>query len=318
MTMKEEMINLSELEELKESYQIMNEKLESQEIITPDQIRAATEQKVEYLETELKTIFIWGYIISFPLLILLFYFTYGLSTTALIISGTYCLVNAGISAFILRRVRRKDLVALDLNTLITREKRYRKAFLIMLALTEVFWIAFAFLFMTTSFGIILMVTLVLMTIPRYYHSFIKAYKDGLQGRIEEQPSLLGRIGKIIGFTVLGIMILAMVAFSVLYIIAFFKTYQEIGFKDYAWVNYLYGLIGLGFTVSLITMLFETTGKNKGNRPSTFTIVLFSVSIILYIATFVIDYIRTGVFDKSGLFIIIVPIMLLTNFLKKKE
>ena len=57
--MKEEMINLSELEELKESYQIMNEKLESQEIITPDQIRAATEQKVEYLETELKTIFIY-------------------------------------------------------------------------------------------------------------------------------------------------------------------------------------------------------------------------------------------------------------------
>ena len=316
--MKEEMINLSELEQLKESYQIMNEKLESQEIITPDQIRAATEQKVEYLETELKTILIWGFIIAFPLLILFFHITRGLSTCALITSGTYCLVNAAVSAFILRRVRRKDLVALDLNTLIAREKRYRKAFLIMLALTEVFWIAFAFLFMTTSFGIILMVILVLMTIPRYYHSFIKAYKDGLQGRIEEQPSLLGRIGKIIGFTVLGIMILAMVAFSVLYIIAFFKTYQEIGFKDYAWVYYLYAPIVLGFTVSLITMLFETTGKNKGHRPSTFTIVLFSVSIILYIATFVIDYIRTGVFDKSGLFIIIVPIMLLTNFLKKKE
>ena len=148
--MNKEMTNLSELEELKESYQIMNEKLESQEIITPDQIRSATEKKVEYLETELKTIFTWGYIISFPLLILLFYFTFGLSTSALITAGSYCLVNAAVSAFILRKVRRKDLVALDLNTLMAREKKYRKAFLIMLALTELFWVAFVFSFMTTS------------------------------------------------------------------------------------------------------------------------------------------------------------------------
>lgn len=316
--MKEEKINLMELEELKESYQIMNEKLESQEIISIDQIRAATEQKVEYLETELKTIFIWGYIISFPLLILLFYFTFGLSTGALITAGTYCLVNAAVSAFILRRVRRKDLVALDLNVLMEREKRYRKTFLIMLALTEVFWVAFAFTFMTTALGIIMLVILMLITVPRYYHSFVKAYKDGLQGKIEEQPSLLGRIGKIVGFTVLGILILALVAFAVLYIIAFFKTYQEIGFKDFAWVNYLYGLIALGFTVALITMLFETTGKNKGHRPSTFTIVLFSVSIFLYVASYILDYFRNGVFDKSCLFMIAVSVVVISNFFKRKE
>ena len=316
--MKEEMINLSELEQLKESYQIMNEKLESQEIITPDQIRAATEQKVEYLETELKTILIWGFIIAFPLLTLFFHITRGLSTCALITSGTYCLVNAAVSAFILRRVRRKDLVKLDLNTLMAREKKYRKTFLIMLLLSEVFWVAFAFIFMTNSMGIILLVILVLMTIPRYYHSFVKAYKEGLQGKIEEQPSLLGRIGKIVGFTVLGIMILALVAFSVLYIIAFFKTYQEIGFKDYAWVNYLYGFIVLGFTVSLITILFETTGKNKGHKPSTFTKVLFSVSIALYVATYLLDYIRTGAFDKSGIFMIVVSIIIISNFIKRKE
>ena len=316
--MKEEMINLSELEQLKKSYQIMNEKLESQEIITPDQIRAATEQKVEYLETELKTILIWGFIIAFPLLILFFHITRGLSTCALITSGTYCLVNAAVSAFILRRVRRKDLVKLDLNTLMAREKKYRKTYLIMLLLSEVFWVAFAFIFMTNSMGIILLVILVLMTIPRYYHSFVKAYKEGLQGKIEEQPSLLGRIGKIVGFTVLGIMILALVAFSVLYIIAFFKTYPEIGFKDFAWVKYLYGLPAIGLTVSLITMIFETTGKNKGHKPSTFTTVVFSASILIYIAIYILEYFRTGVFDKSCVFMVVVSIMLISNFLKRKE
>ena len=311
--MKEEKINLSELEELKESYQIMNEKLESQEIITPDQIRAATEQKVEYLETELKTILIWGFIVAFPLLILFFHISYGLSTCALIISGAYCLVNAVVSAFMLRRIRRKDMAALDLSTLMTRERRYRKTFLIMLVLSEVFWVAFSFIFMTNSLGIILLVILILMTVPRYYHSFVKAYKEGLQGKIEEQPSLLGRIGKIVGFTVLGIMILAMGAFAVLYIISFFK----IGFENIEWTNYLNLFIALGFTISLIKLVFETTGKNKGHKPSIFTIVLFSLTILLFFTSNIINYSK-GVFDLDIIFMMAVSVMLIIGFIRRRK
>ncbi len=311
--MKEEKINLSELEELKESYQIMNEKLESQEIITPDQIRAATEQKVEYLETELKTILIWGFIVAFPLLILFFHISYGLSTCALIISGAYCLVNAVVSAFMLRRIRRKDMAALDLSTLMTRERRYRKTFLIMLVLSEVFWVAFSFIFMTNSLGIILLVILILMTVPRYYHSFVKAYKEGLQGKIEEQPSLLGRIGKIVGFTVLGIMILAMGAFAVLYIISFFK----IGFENIEWTNYLNLFVALGFTISLIKLVFETTGKNKEHKPSIFTIVLFSLTILLFFTSNIINYSK-GVFDLDIIFMMAVSVMLIIGFIRRRK
>jgi hypothetical protein len=311
--MKEEKINLSELEELKESYQIMNEKLESQEIITPDQIRAATEQKVEYLETELKTILIWGFIVAFPLLILFFHISYGLSTCALIISGAYCLVNAVVSAFMLRRIRRKDMAALDLSTLMTRERRYRKTFLIMLVLSEVFWVAFSFIFMTNSLGIIMLVILILMTVPRYYHSFVKAYKEGLQGKIEEQPSLLGRIGKIVGYTVLGIMILAMGAFAVLYIISFFK----IGFENIEWTNYLNLFVALGFTISLIKLVFETTGKNKGHKPSIFTIVLFSLTILLFFTSNIINYSK-GVFDLDIIFMMAVSVMLIIGFIRKRK
>lgn len=311
--MKEEKINLSELEELKESYQIMNEKLESQEIITPDQIRAATEQKVEYLETELKTILIWGFIVAFPLLILFFHISYGLSTCALIISGSYCLVNAVVSAFMLRRIRRKDMAALDLSTLMTRERRYRKTFLIMLVLSEVFWVAFSFIFMTNSLGIILLVILILMTVPRYYHSFVKAYKEGLQGKIEEQPSLLGRIGKIVGFTVLGIMILAMGAFAVLYIISFFK----IGFENIEWTNYLNLFVALGFAISLIKLVFETTGKNKGHKPSIFTIVLFSLTILLFFTSNIINYSK-GVFDMDIIFMMAVSVMLIIGFIRRRK
>lgn len=311
--MKEEKINLSELEELKESYQIMNEKLESQEIITPDQIRAATEQKVEYLETELKTILIWGFIVAFPLLILFFHISYGLSTCALIISGAYCLVNAVVSAFMLRRIRRKDMAALDLSTLMTRERRYRKTFLIMLVLSEVFWVAFSFIFMTNSLGIILLVILILMTVPRYYHSFVKAYKEGLQGKIEEQPSLLGRIGKIVGFTVLGIMILAMGAFAVLYIISFFK----IGFENIEWTNYLNLFVALGFTISLIKLVFETTGKNKGHKPSIFTIVLFSLTILLFFTSNIINYSK-GVFDLDIIIMMAVSVMLIIGFIRRRK
>jgi hypothetical protein len=316
--MREEKINLSELEELKESYQIMNDKLESQEIITPDRIRAATEEKVGLLETELKTWLLWGCVIAFPFMILWFHLLRGLSNTAIITAGVFCLADIITTALLLRNVKRKDMATLDLNTLMTRERRNRKTFLIMMAITELFWVVFAFAFLSGFMGYLLVGILVLQTIPRYYHSFVKAYKDGLQGKIEETPTLLGRIGKVVGWIVLGIMILAMVAFGVLYIIAFFKTYDEIGFDDYAWVNYLNGVIAIGFTVSLIKLIIETSGKNKGHKPSTFTIVVFGISLLLFIAKTVFDSVTTGVFDHSFLALALIMVMAMYGFIKRKQ
>ena len=40
--MTNENIKLEELEELRETFQLMDEKLDSQEIVTPEQIREAT------------------------------------------------------------------------------------------------------------------------------------------------------------------------------------------------------------------------------------------------------------------------------------
>ena len=44
--MTSENIKIDELEEFKDTIRLMDEKLDSQEIVTPDQIRAATMEKV--------------------------------------------------------------------------------------------------------------------------------------------------------------------------------------------------------------------------------------------------------------------------------
>ena len=67
--MTSENIKIDELEEFKDTLRLVDEKLDSQEIVTPDQIRAATMEKVGLLETELKQLMILGCVVGFPLLI---------------------------------------------------------------------------------------------------------------------------------------------------------------------------------------------------------------------------------------------------------
>ncbi len=109
------------------------------------------------------------------------------------------------------------------------------------------------------------------------------------------------------------MILALGAFAVLYIISFFK----IGFENIEWTNYLNLFVALGFTISLIKLVFETTGKNKGHKPSIFTIVLFSLTILLFFTSNIINYSK-GVFDKDIIFMMAVSVMLIISFIRMRK
>ena len=66
--MNEDNMNLNELEELRESYHLMDEKLDGQEIVTPEQIRVVIEKKVTLLKSGLMHFLIWIYVIGFPLI----------------------------------------------------------------------------------------------------------------------------------------------------------------------------------------------------------------------------------------------------------
>jgi hypothetical protein len=221
--MNEDNMNLNELEELRESYHLMDEKLDGQEIVTPEQIRVVIEKKVTLLKSGLMHFLIWIYVIGFPLITVVIHFTSGLSNLALWIVGIYTLVGIGINVFLLCKVSRKDFVELDLSTLMHREKRYRRIYLSLLVITYVFWLVFAFVFVSITYGIILIVFLLLLDIPRFYQKLVQSFKTGLQEKYETTPTLLGRIGKIVLIAVIILCLVILVAILTLYIIAFFKT-----------------------------------------------------------------------------------------------
>lgn len=221
--MNEDNMNLNELEELRESYHLMDEKLDGQEIVTPEQIRVVIEKKVTLLKSGLMHFLIWIYVIGFPLITVVIHFTSGLSNLALWIVGIYTLVGIGINVFLLCKVSRKNFVELDLSTLMHREKRYRRIYLSLLVITYVFWLVFAFVFVSITYGIILIVFLLLLDIPRFYQKLVQSFKTGLQEKYETTPTLLGRIGKIVLIAVIILCLVILVAILTLYIIAFFKT-----------------------------------------------------------------------------------------------
>ena len=317
--MTNENIKLEELEELRETFQMMDEKLDSQEIVTPEQIRTATMEKVGLLETELKSMLIWGFVTGCPLLTLFFQFTGGLSKAAWWTAGIFCFISIAISLFLLRKVSRKDIVDLDLATLMTREKRYRRTYLILVAMTLVFWTVFAYAFLSLTVGITYTVFFGLIFIPKYYQSFIRAYREGLQGKIDEKPTLLRRIGQVAGFVMISICVLVLFAFFVLNVIAFFKLNTDLSFKSIDWLNVITPIAILSAVIGFIPLIINMVRKTKTQGLPTVSIVGLSIFTVLFIGIFIYKYFAEG--DKGifpSLIMLILPIWIIYNSYKNKQ
>ena len=285
--MTNENIKLEELEELRDTFQLMDEKLDSQEIVTPEQIRAATMEKVDMLETGVKTTLIWGYLIGFPLLTLFFHLSRGLSNAALWTAGIFGFISMVINAFILRKVTRKDFVQLDLNTLMTRERRYRRTFLISAVSTFIFWVVYGYVFISVACGIIYTLMLVAMDIPRFYHSFVRAYKEGMKGTLEERDTLLGRIGKVVRIVLFSICTLALLAGCVLCVIGAFKTYPDDGFN---WRFVVIPVALLSAVIAFIPLIINIAKNNILRVIPTVSLVSFSIAVAIFVGVFVAHFI----------------------------
>jgi len=314
--MCKENIKFEELEELRETFQLMDEKLDSQEIVTPEQIRTATMEKVDLLETEVKTTLIWGYVIGFPLLTLFFHFTGGLSNTALWTAGIFGFISIVINAFILRKVSRKDFLKLDLNTLMTKERRYRRTFLIIAASTFIFWVAFGYIFISIACGILYTLMLIAMDIPRFYNTFVRAYKEGLKGRFEDKKTFMTSVTKVVRIVLLSICTLALAAAFVLYVIAVFKTHQDEGFS---WWLIFAPIALLCGVIAFIPLIINVAKDNIGQRMPTISIVCFSIAFAIFVGYYIRLFISGEDRNFSPVMMtMLIAIWILYNNFKKKN
>lgn len=292
---KEDM-NLDELEELKDTFHLMDEKLDGQEIVTAEQIRLVTEKKTSVLKHELQSSLIGLYCIGIPFLLLLNYLNHRLSVTALCTGSVFCALSIAVCIFLLCRINRKGFAGQDLRTLMRSEQRYRRAYLFTLLVSVIFWIVFSFVVKGKVQGITVTFFVLLIILPARWDDFVISFKTGLKESYGQSDSKMRRFGKAVVIILEVLIFLILLAFTVLSIIGVFKTADGPVLQNLSWdwisaiLLYLTGTLGIAAVIIYMV--------RKKDRLSLLGTVCFSIMALAFLVRVVGDKVNGKSIDPS--------------------
>lgn len=149
--------NLRELEDLKQAYQLIDEKLDGKEIVTPEQIRKATLKNIGIFTRLFKLSTTWSLYALTPILILTFAFSPKMTTTGIWILCIYMAIDILLHILLIRRINRADHSELDLRTLLREELFYNKSAFALSCVGFAFWIVFNYFFLGIGASIAMLV-----------------------------------------------------------------------------------------------------------------------------------------------------------------
>ena len=124
--MSENVLELHELDELKATYQLMDEKLDHQEIVSDEQLRETMMNKFTDIRQNLKESLIWGNLLFVPVLAWWAWAHAKLTLPVIILLSIYWVASLIFRFVILRRTKIEDYGSYDLKTLIEKEASYGK------------------------------------------------------------------------------------------------------------------------------------------------------------------------------------------------
>ncbi len=124
--MSENMNELHELDELKATYNLMDERLDGQEIVSEEQLREAMCRNFSFIRQSTKDGIIWSNLVCIPILAWYFWVNGPISTLSLVVLGLYWLASLVFRFFVLKRIRKSDYGNYDLKTLLEQRARYNK------------------------------------------------------------------------------------------------------------------------------------------------------------------------------------------------
>ena len=114
--MSENVLELHELDELKAAYNLMDERLDGQEIVSDEQLREVMMRKFTNIRENLKEGLIWGNLIFVPVIA-----WYAWANTRLTL---YWVISLIFRFVLLRRTKKEDYGSYNLKTLVEKESRY--------------------------------------------------------------------------------------------------------------------------------------------------------------------------------------------------
>ena len=124
--MNENILELHELDELKAAYNLMDERLDGQEIVSDEQLREVMMRKFNDMRQNAKEALIWGNLIFIPALAWWAWSVSRLTLLGIIILSVFWLASLVLRFVILRRTKKADYGSYDLKTLVEKESRYSK------------------------------------------------------------------------------------------------------------------------------------------------------------------------------------------------
>ena len=276
--MKENILELHELDELKAAYNLMDERLDGQEIVSDEQLREAMMRRFTNLRQNLKQNLIWGDLLFVPVLAWWAWAYSSLSLVGIIILGVYFVASVIFRLVMLRRTKKEDYGSYDVKTLVEKEANYTKNVKWFSIGSIIFIIAF-FLLMLAGIGrtawVIFIILNLVILIPVLIRWLVIKYKyngQALDPATGMPRKLGGKWSSIIGYTLFGLA-------ACLFLVA--GVMSVIDSVALGWLALLKVLIYLSFFIAAVVLIIGILhGKGKINVSYRLLVILTVIAILL--------------------------------------
>ena len=279
--MSENILELHELDELKAAYNLMDERLDGQEIVSDEQMREAMYRKFADIRQNAKEALIWGDLIFVPAMAWWVWTYSRLTLLGMIILGVYWVASLIFRFFILRRTKKEDYGSYDLKTLVEKESGYTKNVKYFGITTVIFLLAFflqMFIGMDVKALLIFVVIVLILIVPVLIRWLVIKFKyDGkaIDPATGQPRKLGGKVTSIIGYTLFGIAGSLFVAATVMGVI------ESAGI---GWLALLKGINGLAFIMATAILLLGVLHHRGKITVSRRLLVILSVIAIALAAS----------------------------------
>lgn len=209
--MSENVLELNELEELKATYNLMDERLDGQEIVSDEQLREVMMRKFSDMRQNAKEWLIWMNVVFVPVLLWDSWTRSRLTLLGIILLAVYWVASLVFKFVILRKTKKEDYGSYDLNALVEKESRYSRNIMWGNIVTLLFFVTY-FVQMLWADGMRVLlffgILLLLMLIAVFSRKLIIKYKYNGQSidPATGKPRVLksGKWLRVVGYSLFGI------------------------------------------------------------------------------------------------------------------
>jgi hypothetical protein len=208
--MNENILELHELDELKAAYNLMDERLDGQEIVSDEQLREAMYNKFADIRRNIKESLVWLNLVLVPLFLWKDWYENSLTLFGIIVMAVYWVASLLFRFFILRKTKKEDYGTYDLKTLTEKEARYQKNINWATIIFVLFWVTYflQYVWVDVKKGIAFYAMILVILIPVVVRYLIIKYKyngEAIDPATGKDRVLMAKWFKIILFTFAGIL-----------------------------------------------------------------------------------------------------------------